>query len=93
MKNVPPQYRPVLVMSALLLLPAQFLSGAEKDGFHYNRLLGRGINLGNALEAPKEGEWGMTLKAAYFQKIKDAGFNSVRIPIRWSSHARDKLLK
>jgi endoglucanase len=52
--------------------------------------LGRGINLGNALEAPREGEWGLTLKAEYFQKIKDAGFQSVRIPIRWSAHASAK---
>jgi endoglucanase len=63
--------------------------GAEpdKDAFYYNKLLGRGMNLGNALEAPKEGEWGVTLEADFFQKIKDAGFNSVRIPIRWSTHA------
>ena len=49
--------------------------------------LGRGVNLGNALEAPQEGEWGVTLKEEYFQLIKDAGFDSVRIPIRWSAHA------
>lgn len=53
----------------------------------YNKALGRGINLGNALEAPREGEWGMTLEADYFARIKDAGFNSVRIPVRWSAHA------
>src|SRR5262249_3752810 len=57
------------------------------DAFHYNRLLGRGINLGNALEGPHEGAWGVTLKADYFHLIKKAGFNSVRIPIRWSAHA------
>ena len=49
--------------------------------------LGRGVNLGNALEAPREGEWGVTLKEEYFKLIKEAGFNSVRIPIRWSAHA------
>ena len=59
----------------------------DKDAFAANKLLGRGINLGNALEAPKEGDWGVTLEADYFQKIKDAGFQSVRIPIRWSTHA------
>ena len=55
--------------------------------FKQNKLLARGINLGNALDAPKEGEWGVTLKEQYFQLIKDAGFNSVRIPVRWSAHA------
>src|SRR5262249_35808572 len=50
-----------------------------------------GINLGNALEAPKEGAWGITLEADYFQRIKEAGFNSVRIPIRWSAHAKTEM--
>ena len=36
--------------------------------------LGRGINLGNALEAPRGVNWGVTLKAEYFAKIKAAGF-------------------
>jgi endoglucanase len=62
-------------------------AGDGKDAFYYNRLLGRGINLGNALEAPMEGAWGVTLRPEYFQIIKDAGFNAVRIPIRWSAHA------
>ncbi|MEI6168570.1 MAG: glycoside hydrolase family 5 protein [bacterium] len=48
---------------------------------------GRGVNLGNALEAPKEGGWGVTLKESYFEQIKEAGFDSVRIPVRWSAHA------
>src|SRR5262249_55714471 len=52
-----------------------------------NKKLGRGINLGNALEAPKEGEWGVKLKAEYFQAIKQAGFDSVRLPVKWSAHA------
>jgi endoglucanase len=52
-----------------------------------NTRLGRGINLGNALEAPKEGDWGVTLKAEYFKTIKEAGFDTVRLPVRWSAHA------
>jgi endoglucanase len=60
----------------------------KMDAFHYNRLLGRGVNLGNALEAPREGAWGFTLEADYFRQIQEAGFNSVRIPIRWSAHAQ-----
>jgi len=52
-----------------------------------NARLGRGINLGNALEAPAEGAWGVVLKAEYFQTIRQAGFASVRLPVRWSAHA------
>lgn len=54
---------------------------------HFNELLGRGINLGNALDAPKEGEWGVVLRSDYFREIKKAGFNSVRIPVSFSPHA------
>jgi len=57
------------------------------DPFEQNERLGVGINLGNALDAPNEGEWGVTLKEEYFKIIKDAGFDSVRIPCRWSNHA------
>jgi endoglucanase len=49
--------------------------------------MNRGINIGNALEAPTEGEWGVTIKDEYFKVIKDAGFDTVRIPINWSAHA------
>src|SRR5437660_11172198 len=52
-------------------------------------LLGRGINLGNALEAPHEGDWGVRLKEEYFERIAAAGFDSVRIPVRWSAHAAE----
>lgn len=51
-----------------------------------NETLGRGINFGNALEAPNEGEWGLTIRESYIQAVADAGFNSVRIPICWSAH-------
>lgn len=49
--------------------------------------LQRGINLGNMLEAPSEGEWGLTVQEEYFGLIKEAGFDFVRLPIRWNSHA------
>ncbi len=47
----------------------------------------RGINIGNALDAPEEGQWGVYIKDEYFSIIKEAGFDTVRIPIRWSAHA------
>ena len=58
--------------------------------FEINRGLGRGINLGDALEAPHyEGEWTLHLEAEYFPLIAKAGFNSIRVPIRWTAHAQD----
>lgn len=77
--------RPALavVVSALLLAtPAP-----AADIFAANRALGRGINLGNALEAPAEGAWGLTLEASYFEAVRQAGFQHVRLPVRWSAHA------
>jgi endoglucanase len=44
---------------------------------------GRGVNLGNMLEAPTEGSWGVTLKKADLALIAGKGFQNVRIPIRW----------
>ncbi|MGW8256057.1 MAG: glycoside hydrolase family 5 protein [Thermoguttaceae bacterium] len=50
-------------------------------------VFGRGVNLGDALEAPQEGDWGVVLKQEYFQRIAAAGFNTVRIPVCWATHA------
>lgn len=52
--------------------------------------ISRGVNMGNALEAPIEGQWGVIIRDEYFRLIKDAGFDHVRIPIRWSAHADTK---
>lgn len=51
-----------------------------------NASLGKGVNIGNALDAlPKEGNWGVTIDSSWFHLIKNAGFQSVRIPVRWSN--------
>ena len=49
--------------------------------------LHRGINFGNMLEAPNEGEWGLTVQEEYFEQVKEAGFDFVRLPVRWNTHA------
>jgi len=50
------------------------------------RLL-RGMNLGNALEAPNEGDWGVVLDDADFPRVREAGFDHVRLPVSFSAHA------
>ncbi len=75
-------------VAAITAVPAGDTPGAADDAFAYNRRLGRGVNLGNMLEAPQEGAWGLKLEADFIPKIKKAGFDSVRIPIRWSAHAQ-----
>lgn len=56
----------------------------EVDSAHFP--VRRCINMGNALEAETEGAWGYTIKAAHFRIIVAAGFDTVRIPIRWDIH-------
>lgn len=45
------------------------------------------VNLGGALEAPNEGEWGYTIRETDLRLIKALGFDTVRVPIKWSGHA------
>ncbi|HEX2995076.1 MAG TPA: glycoside hydrolase family 5 protein [Anaerolineales bacterium] len=51
--------------------------------------LRRGVNLGDMLDAPNEGDWGFTVKEEYFDLIQEAGFDFVRLPVRWSTHAAE----
>ena len=51
--------------------------------------MGLGYNIGNTMEVPgNPTAWGNPFPdAAYVKAIKDAGFNTVRIPCAWDSHA------
>jgi endoglucanase len=69
----------------ILLLAAALAADPAADAV---TALGPGINLGNALDAPSEGAWGVTIKPAYLPAIKKAGFGHVRLPVKWSAHAR-----
>jgi aryl-phospho-beta-D-glucosidase BglC (GH1 family) len=51
--------------------------------------MGKGINLGNTLEAPNEGDWSSPAEGYYFHDFIEAGFTCVRIPIRWTNHMLD----
>jgi len=71
----------------VLLLLALAAPLAAADVRDQQRRLGRGINMGNCLEAPVEGAWGVRIREGDFANIRKAGFDSVRIPVRWSAHA------
>jgi endoglucanase len=50
--------------------------------------VGRCVNMGNSLETPFEGAWGgKKIDAADFKRIADAGFDTIRLPVRWSTRA------
>lgn len=71
----------------LLLALALGAIASAADIHERQRRLGRGINMGNCLEAPAEGAWGARIRDGDFANIRRAGFDSVRIPVRWSAHA------
>jgi endoglucanase len=69
-------------------------SSARVEAFRSGRattratpILKRGMNFGDAMDAPNEGDWGWMLSAGDFKTVHDAGFDHVRVPMRISSHA------
>ncbi|WP_426587464.1 cellulase family glycosylhydrolase [Mucilaginibacter sp. R-33] len=53
---------------------------------------GMGINFGNTMESPNEGDWqNSKLTESYIKYIKSLGFNSVRLPCNWVwTHLSDR---
>lgn len=73
----------VLFLLALIATLPRICQAQTPSG---NELLGSGVNYGNMLEAPREGDWGVRFDDDYPRLIKDAGFRSVRLPVCWSAH-------
>lgn len=72
-----------------MLLPLVGVAKAEENAaYEIMDTLGIGWNLGNSFDAP-EGElaWGNPrTKAELFPKLKELGFDTVRIPVSWGRH-------
>ena len=78
--------REVLLGGAALAACAQDANGqAQAPGFPIRR----GINIG-ALEAPREGEWGYRIRADHLRAMADAGFDGIRLPVRWDEYAEGR---
>jgi endoglucanase len=90
-----PKFSALFIALAILLMQATVAplvvaaTPETSDAFAFNKRLGVGVNLGNALDAPKEGDWGVTLDSKYFALIKQGGFSHVRIPVRWETHCQE----
>ena len=75
----------------------------ELTALELTRLMGNGINLGNTLEACNSGTGATSEDASYYETMwgqpvttqemisgmKEAGFDSIRIPIAWMTNATD----
>ncbi len=56
----------------VLFAAARVVFAEAPSAAEMTKRLGRGVNLGNALDAPNEGEWGVKLQREHFKAIKDA---------------------
>ena len=58
-----------------------FVLFAQISSYEMVKQMGRGINLGNVLSAPVEGNWAAVVEQQYFIDVAAAGFTNVRIPM------------
>ncbi len=86
--------RLVITLSVMFYCLTIISPGIAEDSWRnaeqINQTLAKTINMGNMLEPPKEGAWGLTLKESYFPIIAEAGFTAVRIPVSWGYHTEEK---
>ncbi len=77
-----------ITMLATVLSSGSPVAAQSNDAtFAANKRLGRGVNLGNFLEAPRGANWGANIRDEHFAIIKRAGFDSIRLPVRWPDYA------
>lgn len=76
------------IWKALLAAGAAFSSGALLAAEPRGLPIGPCINIGNTLEVPKANKLGDgAVTAADFQRIRAAGFDTVRLPVRWDDRS------
>lgn len=69
---------------ALKVTPVDYSKGRAM-----NKRLGRGINFGNSWDSQGRDDcgWNNCIQDGWFKLAKDAGFNSIRLPVRWDNDA------
>ncbi len=56
------------------------------DGWALMENIRAGWNLGNTLDAPREGDWSPVATRDNIKSVKEMGFNAVRVPVTWTEH-------
>lgn len=80
-------YRSLLITLSGLTLSASVPSIAADEPIAQAFTAKRCVNMGNALETPKGYDWGgRAYTQADYNRIAAAGFDTVRIPVRWSDY-------
>ena len=70
----------LLTLVLLTLISVHFVIGQTTPEQMITKM-GRGINVGNVLSAPVEGNWATALAETYIEDIASVGFTNVRIPM------------
>ncbi len=80
---------PVDLMAAYPPTPAGTAPGASATARTAAAALAQGVNFGNMLDAPNEGDWGLKADDEFINLVgQPGGFTrTVRLPVRWSNHA------
>src|SRR5579859_7126636 len=90
--RMPPLPRFLLFLCAFLVSAGaswgDVPGGSSSDeAFAMAAALGRGVNFGNMLDAPREGDWGRWVRDGDIDRVAEAGFATIRLPVRFSNHA------
>lgn len=76
-------------LAACLLLLSAGVTAAQpaRTAEEQTAALGRGVNFGGILEAPDAVDRAKHLDRGLFKAVRDGGFATVRLPVRFSNHA------
>lgn len=87
--NVKGKYIVMIILGFTLILTliagVKFFRGRKQEMPDISKTM----NIGNALEAGKGEVWDVSMSVEYIDKIKEAGFTSIRMPVRFSDYAKD----
>ena len=75
-----------LLMICLMLVLAT-MTNADLTAWEMQKRMGPiGINLGNTLDAPEEGNWAPKAEKRFFVEYREKNFTNVRVPVQWGHH-------